>query len=275
MILRLSLIPALLLAATAAVLAQGEPPARDSLLVIQDSVVAHAQRIIARDSTDVDEYEKLIGVYKARKRYTIQLQTAAAMVRSNPASALAHLLLGDALLDNGDAEASLVQLRRALTLQPTYVRARVIVAEAYESLDLPDSALMELDTAIHQNPRHAQAHMQRARLLTRAGRLDAAAAEYRIACELLPDDAGAFGPWMRYAEALVRIDHYDEALDALRYCLRLQPSSSDALLKFAETSELAGKRRQALDAFEEFYYRFPRDARAGDAERAAIRLRQN
>jgi len=256
---------------TATPSASGSSP--DSLRAAQDSVLARAMAIVAADSSATDEFERMVVIYKERRRFAIQLETAMAMVSSNPRSALAHLLYGDALLDNDQPERALGELHAALVIQPTYVRARVILAETYEILQKGDSALVHLDTALRHNPRHAQAYMQRAKLLTRRGRMSEAASDYRMACELLPDAPSSYGPWMKLADALVATYAFDEAIDALTYCTRLQPSTPDAWLRLAEVHEKAGRIERAIAAYNDFARRFAADERALDAERAAQRLR--
>jgi tetratricopeptide (TPR) repeat protein len=239
----------------------------------EDSIMAAAHAIIARDSGAVDEYEKIAAIHKARKRFAMQLQIASAMAAHNPASATAHLVHGDALLDNDQPERAVSALTAALALQPNYVRARVMLAETFEILQQTDSALVHLDTALMHNPRHAQAHMQSARIKMRRGRTAEAAAHYRTACELLPDVPSSYGPWMKLAGALIATAAYDDALDALRYCLRLQPDASDPHLLIAEALEKSGRTIEAINAYNDFARRFPTDDRALDAERSALRLR--
>jgi tetratricopeptide (TPR) repeat protein len=247
--------------------------AHDSLQVVQDSILAAAAALVANDSSAVDEFEKIAMIYKQRKRFAAQLQVASEMARTNPQSALARLVHGDALLDNDQPEHAISELHEALRIQPNYVRARVMLAETYEILHQPDSALVHLDTALQHNPRHAQAHLQAAKLLMRRGRSYEATEHYRRACELLPDAPSSFGPWMKYADALMATAAYDQAIEALRYCMRLQPTSADAALLHAEAQEKAGHVDAAIEGYRDFTRRFMSDDRVLDAERAVIRLR--
>src|SRR4051812_18215085 len=68
--------------------------AGDSLARVQDSVLYFSNAAIAHDSTLVEEYQKLTGIYKARKRFEEELKIAQAMVAANPASAIAYFSLG-------------------------------------------------------------------------------------------------------------------------------------------------------------------------------------
>jgi tetratricopeptide (TPR) repeat protein len=245
------------------------PSPADSLRQAQDSIVTVANAAIAHDSTLVDEYAKIIAVHKTRKRYEEELAIAALMQGRNPESSLANFIYGDAELDNGAPEKALDPLKRALIIDPAFVRARATLAEAYTMLKIYDTALTHLDTALRSNPRYAQAHVQRAALLTQLGRDSEAVESYRAASELLPD---TFGPWLKLGRALIKVGNYDDAIDALTYAMSLNNASPDALYLFAEANEKGGHTAEAVHAYEQFMLHFPTDRRALDAERSARAL---
>ena len=247
-----------------------EPSGRpDSLELARDSILAAAAANIARDSSQVDDFYTMAQIYKARKSYAQQLLIATRMVAANPGSALAHFILGDAELDNSYPARAIPALKRALQLEPTFVRARVTLAETYEIARQVDSALMHLDTALQHNPRHAQAHIQRAKLLSQQGRHAEAVYHYREASELLTGSPSAFDAWLKLASSLMKTGEYNDALDALTYCLKLVPESAEALITYADASAAAGRTDEAVQAYQQFMYRFPRHPRAMDAERTA------
>ena len=245
------------------------PSPADSLRQAQDSIITVANAAIAHDSTLVDEYAKIIAIHKSRKHYETELTVAGLMQGRNPGSALANFIYGDAQLDNGAPEKAIEPLQHALTIEPIFVRARATLAEAYTMMKSYDSALAQLDTALRSNPRYAQAHVQRAALLTQLGRDSEAVESYRAASELLPD---TFGPWLKLGRALIKIGNYDEAIDALTYAMSLNSASADALYLFAEANEKGGHTAEATHAYEQFMLHFPTDRRALDAERAARAL---
>lgn len=245
------------------------PSPADSLRQAQDSIVTAANAAIVHDSTLVDEYAKIIAVHKARKHYDDELAVAALMQARNPGSSLANFIYGDAQLDNGAPEKAIDPLKHALTIEPIFVRARVTLAEAYTMMKSYDTALTQLDTALRSNPRYAQAHVQRATILTQLGRDSEAVENYRAASELLPD---TFGPWLKLGRALIKVGSYDEAIDALTYAMSLNNASPDALYLFAEANEKGGHTTEAIHAYEQFMLHFPTDRRALDAERSARAL---
>jgi len=240
--------------------------AADSLRMAQDSIVAAANQAIARDSALIDEYQKIIAVLKGRRHYDEELLLAEKMVAANPAVPLAYYSYGDAQLDNILPEQAITSFSKALLIQPTFVRARVTLAEAYMMLKLYDTALAHLDTAIMHNPRYAQAHVQRATLLTQLGREYEALENYRAASELLPD---SFTQWLKFGRLLVRMNQYDEAISTLEYAITLNPESSDAHYLHAQALAGAGRNKEAIQAYNNFWMHFPRDHRALEAERIA------
>jgi protein O-GlcNAc transferase len=241
----------------------------DSIARVQDSILYASNLAIAKDSTQVEEFQKIVSIYKSRKRFDEELKIAQAMLAANPSSALAYFAYGDAQLDNSEPELAIEPLNKALIIEPSFVRVRVVLAEAYAMMKAFDSALQQLDTAIAFNPRYAQAHMQKAALLSQLNRDSQAVESYRAAAELLPD---SFTPWMKLARGLYKASRYEEALDVLQYTTSLNSESADALYLYAETCESLGRIPDAVKAYESFMLRFPTDRRALDAERAAREL---
>ncbi|HVZ38490.1 MAG TPA: tetratricopeptide repeat protein [Candidatus Kapabacteria bacterium] len=266
-----SLLLLLLLGLAASVRASAQEGATsDSLRHAQDSIVTEAWRALELDSTKVDEYEKIIAIYKSRKRYAEELQLANTMLAAVPAAASSYLAVGDAQLDNGAPELAIAPLMKALIIEPAFVRVRTTLAEAYTMMRQFDSALFQLDTAIRLNPRFAQAHAQRATLLTQLGRDSLAVESYRTTAELLPD---SFTPWLKLARALEHVEHNTEALETAEYAMSLNRDSPDALYLVGELNQKLGHREAAASAFENFMLRFPTERRALEAERIARELR--
>lgn len=248
-----------------------DPPRQDSIEFTQDSVISAANNAINGDSTVVDPYVQIVEIYKARKRFAQELQIAQRLIRIHPYNALANFTFADALLDNGLPDSAIVHLRRALVMEPEFVRARTTLADAYTMKKAYDTALWNLDTAIYLNPRYAQAHWQRGGILTTLGRDSEAVNDYQAAADLSPE---SFTIWMTLARTLLKIDHKERAADVLAYIRQFRPESSDATYLYAETSMKIGQVDEAVKAFEDFMLRFPTDRRALDAERLARRLRE-
>ncbi len=238
----------------------------DSLYRVQDSIITEARMAIGQDSSRVEEYHKILQILKERKEYDRELIVAQKMTYANPASSQAYFAYGDAFLNNGRPHEAIDEFKKALRVDHKHVRARTTMAEAYTMLDMNDSALLHLDTAVAMNPRDAQSHMQRARLLSKQGRFNEAVENYRRWSELLPGSATA---WLELGKVLFKVAEYEEASEILSYVMELSPNSADALYFYAETQSRMGHFDKAGEAYQQFFLKFPTDPRAMDAERAA------
>lgn len=273
-LLILPLVLALLLPpvrAEADLISLSDPPRQDSIERIQDSIISAATDAITRDSTTIDPYVQIVEVYRSRKRYTQELQVAQRLIRINPYNALANFTFADALLDNGLPDSAIYHLRRAIVMEPDFVRARTTLADAFAMKKAYDSAIWNLDTAILLNPRYAQAHWQRGGILTTLGRDSEAVYNYQAAADLSPE---SYTIWITLARTLLKVHENERAADVLAYIRQIRPESPDATYLYAETSMKIGQVDEAVRAFEDFVLRFPTDRRALDAERLARRLRE-
>ena len=123
----------------------------DSTARAQDSIMSSAFLALAKDSTLVDEYQKILAIYKARKQYEQELLTAEHMISAAPSSAMAYYSLADAQLDNGDPDEAIKALTRALVIEPSFPKALVLMAEAHTMNKASDSALVYLNRDTLQN----------------------------------------------------------------------------------------------------------------------------
>lgn len=241
----------------------------DSSYIALDSTIAGLHNELRADSTKLDSFRKLLDIYKQRNEFEKELQVATAMAAANPYAPRAFYALGDAQLDNGMMPEALTSLHRALALEPRYVRALTMVAEAYDILYQPDTALVYLDSAISCNPRSVQAYFQKAELLSRMGRRVEAIESYRAWANLQPHIAE---PWAKLGEAQSFVGDYEEAIVTLNYALSLNPDWPEALFQLAVAKQGIGQTVEAREAFRDFFFRFPKHARAPEAEELARAL---
>lgn len=256
----------ILCAADAAHAQSGTSAGNDSTGRAQDSILSSAFMALAKDSTLIEEYQKIVGIYKARKQFQQELVSAEHMTTAIPSSPIAYYTLADAELDNGDPDAAIGALNKAITIEPSFPKALVLMAEAYSMNKKSDSALLYLNKAIDLNPRYAQAQLQRATLLSGLGREREALESYRAASELLPD---SYDAWYKYARSLLKTGDTTDLLETLRYVNTLNEHSADARLLYAQACAAVGRKEEAIKAYEFFILNFPADPRSLEAERIA------
>ncbi len=241
----------------------------DSSYTAQDMAWDSLHRETRIDSANLDAWLHLIEICKKRGDFDNELLFASMAARHVPGYPQSQFALADARLNNGLVEEALPPLQSAIRIEPCYVRALTVLAEAYDMLYQHDTALLYLDSAITCNPRNAQAHFQRAELLYRIGRRVESIESYRAWAELQPFTAE---PWIKLGEAQCLVGDYDDALESLNYALTLNADSPDALFLVATAVQGTGRIDQAREAFRDFFFRFPTHKKALEAEELARAL---
>ncbi|MCC7439610.1 MAG: tetratricopeptide repeat protein [Armatimonadetes bacterium] len=233
---------------------------------VQDSTIAAAWGAIAADPALVAEYQKIIAIYKARKLPEQEHEVATKMMAANAGSPIAWFTYADVMLDNSEPDTAIFWLQRALIVDPQFVRAHTLLAEAWGMMDSTDRSLAHLDTAITLNPRFAQAYLQRANLFSKLKRYTEAAQDMQSLVELIPEDVGN---WIRLGTMLAKAGNHRDAAEAFRTIMAMRPTMPDPLFRFAEESVAAGNSEEGMHAYEKFMLTFPTDSRALEAERRA------
>lgn len=241
----------------------------DSSYTANDRAWDSLQQTIALDSNNLDAWLHLIELTKKRGDFENELRFSTLAARRTPDSARAQFALADARLNNGLVEEAIAPLRTALKIDPHYVRALTVLAEAYDMVYQHDSALLYLDSAINCNPRNAQAHFQKAELLYRIGRRVESIDHYQAWAELQPFTAE---PWIKLGEAQCLVGDYENALESLSYAMSLNSDSPDALFLIATAKQGLGNTDEAREAFRDFFFRFPTHKKALEAEELARAL---
>ncbi len=127
-----------------------------------------------------------------------------------------------------------------------------------------------LRTAVEQLPDSARLHTELGRHYLDRDRPTDALPTFQRAVEL---DAESSQAWLFLAAAASSMQEYDQALDALTRASRLQPNDPGPLWRLATLYDQAGADRRAIETYETFQARFPRDPRVIRATESIARLR--
>ncbi len=172
-----------------------------------------------------------------RRRAADALEPLQRAVALSPDNAVAHGLLGDALMDlgrPGDAEAS---YRRALELKPDLVAVHCNLGSLFRELGRLEEAQACYRHALQLMPALAAAHGNLGVVLRDLGRLEEAEASYRRALEIMPAFAEAhcnLGNILREQGRLAEAEaSYRRALDA-------DPNLADAHSNLALLFDMRG-----------------------------------
>lgn len=167
------------------------------------------RRVLAVDPKNVDAVIGLASLANSRHKFRDGLALARRAQRISPDSALAYAALGDSLVELGRYDAAFATFDRLAELKPglaSYSRTSYAL-ELLGQIE-PAIAAMELavDAAGGQGEPAAFADTQLGKLHFSAGRLDAAAREYRTALRASPDYVEALDGMARVAAARGRFD---------------------------------------------------------------------
>lgn len=148
-----------------------------------------------------------------------------------PAATAARLERAGALLRLDRVAEAEADLRAALAAEGHGGSACLALSALLADDDRPDEAVALLGRAVEARPDHAMALMNRAVLNQRAGRFEAALADFRRTLELAPGDARAYH---NVGYMLLRLERPEMGIPFLEHAIRLKPDLVDSLLYLAE-----------------------------------------
>ena len=144
----------------------------------------------------------------------------------------------------GDAGGAIVELRKAIEIDPTSVEARVNLADLYRARGTESEAEAVLRQGLVNLPRAAQLHHALGLTLVRQKRHADALREFEQAAKLAPDNARYA---YVYAVSLADAGRSKETLRVLVGELKTHPNDRDLLFGLAQYSAAAGDRAAARD----------------------------
>jgi tetratricopeptide (TPR) repeat protein len=223
--------------------------------------------VIKADAKNVAAYQTLAQIELLQKQYAnakghlqkvLDLTETGGYTNVDQRRELALFHMGEiALIQKQYADAvgyfkAAIRVRRDAS--DTYLR----LAQAYVGLESPDMALEELDIALAFDPKLAEAHYEKGKLLFAKGDKVNAAWEYRAALDNAPesreaqlamDSLGTYDEWHRKAVAAFKAGQNQAALDDVRIARAIEPSSYDAAMLHGQVLERMGDHAAAADAY--------------------------
>ncbi len=152
--------------------------------------------------------------------------------------------LGNLAARRGDAADAIVQYRKAIAIDPTFVPAYANLADLYRARGADGEAVAVLREGLARNPRAAVLHHALGLALVRQKQSAEGLAALREAARLAPDNA-RFA--YVYAVALNDAGRARDAVQVLVSARERDPNDRDLLSALAFFTAQAGKREQALD----------------------------
>jgi tetratricopeptide (TPR) repeat protein len=160
---------------------------------------------------------------------------------------IAHLMLGNVALDDGDFAAAADHFEAATHLQPNWADAHNNLGNAAAYLGQAQRAMAAYRRAIQLQPDLADAHYNLGVLLHAMNQLEDAIAELHAAIRLQPDHQPAR---VQLGAVLRDAGHLEDAAEQLETAVRLEPNDPIALMNLADVQARLGRISDARTNFE-------------------------
>lgn len=128
---------------------------------------------------------------------------------------------GEALRHKGDLDEAVAKYKKAVRMNPDYVKAHIGLIQCYAALDEEEYALPHYRRVLEFRPLDTNTRYNLGRVLLTRGRYDQAAREFAEVCRLKPDMADA---WNNWGAALLQLGKIDAALDKLQQAIEVDPT---------------------------------------------------
>lgn len=159
-----------------------------------------------------------------------------------------HNHAGVANFSVGNFEAGIKRYQQALELQPQSIDARYNLALGMQKLDRLDRAIELYREIISQQPRHAQAHYSLGNALQQNYQFQAAIEHYQKSIAIQPNYAEA---WYNLGVAWQTQADYGQAIAAYEQAIALNPRYVEAHNGIGAILELQGKGQAAIDCYKQ------------------------
>jgi tetratricopeptide (TPR) repeat protein len=179
-------------------------------------------------------------IAEAMDRYT-------QVLRTDPQNADALYYIAVVACQEGQFKQGVDLARRALAVGRPQARVHNLLGKALEQVGNPLEAMMAYDAAIALDPNFAEAHGNRATLLTQARMYDDALAAYDRALEL---DPKSLADWINRGALLQETGRHEEALANYDRALAFAPNDPSLLTNRATTLVRLGRNEEAEAVYE-------------------------
>jgi tetratricopeptide (TPR) repeat protein len=240
---------------------------RESLLQLLQAEIAGQRRQFdvalviylqqAKLTHDPAVAERATRIAQYLQRPDDMLQAAQLWIEAQPDNPEPYQIAADLLLHNGDYEAALPLMERALAEDSRQALALLLGQASNIGPRQLEGYIAMLDRQLTKAPDDSYLLLTRGQLLKQLDRTDAALADFDRALQLNPDDLDAL---MLKTELLRLNDRPAEALQLLRPYLKSQSDNRQIQVLHVQLLFLNDQQQQATKASHELIKRFPDDS---------------
>lgn len=168
---------------------------------------------------------------------------------ANDNDAVNHFNMGVESAKKGNLNEAMTEWKKAVEIDPKYIKARNYLARSYYTKERFDDALNEYKKIVELDPTDAMAQASIGFVYRIKGMYDDAITASNKALQINPQLAEAY---YCLGQSYVQKKMYAEAIDAYKKTLEIKPTYADALFELGIAYNGAGKTEESKQAFEAF-----------------------
>ena len=172
---------------------------------------------------------------------------------------VAHLDLGEALVEQGRVDEAMVHFQQALQIRPGYAETYYNLGNALLQQGRVNEAIGHFQQALQIRPDYADAHFNLGVAQVRQGNVDEAIAHFQKALQIQPDDTQAR---LALGNALLQQGHVGDALDHFQKAVQVEPDNLEAQVALGSALLQLGQVGEAITYFRKALQIEPRNAEA-------------
>jgi len=158
--------------------------------------------------------------------------------------------IGRISFDSGQTQKSLLQIKRALIIDPSYSYAQLSLAKALLKLGKENEAFSELKSTLCTSPRYSAVHRLAIDTFLERERLEEIDSFYQEIVEGLSDTRSIAILYYTSAEALVRLNEYSKGLEMYKKAFETDQMDSNSYFEYAMALYHEGFFEEAIVQFE-------------------------
>jgi tetratricopeptide (TPR) repeat protein len=160
---------------------------------------------------------------------------------------VAHLDLGEALVDQGRVDEAIGQFQQALQIRPGYAETYYNLGNALLQQGRVDEAIGQFQQALQIRPDYADADFNLGVALGRKGNMDEAITHFQQALQLKPDDTDAR---LALGNTLLQQGRADEAMVHFQKAVQIEPDNVEAHITLGSALLQQGHVNEAITHFQ-------------------------
>ena len=201
-------------------------------------------------------FEMLAQIHSSRGDTVLAIENLKRAVEINRSRHELNLLLGEELINNGDAEQAISYLQASLVSDPHSSIALTTLGTAFRMCGDYDRAIASLKQAIKLNPQDILSHFNMGVALTENGSLDGAIVSFKKALSIKPDYAAAY---FCMGNAQKEKGDLEEAIESFKQAIKISPDYSGAYNNMGNALRQNGDLEGAIESFKQALKMQPHD----------------